>query len=293
MFDYKIKKLPKSSVEILVSIPKETIKEEYQKSFDRLQKELQVEGFRKGKVPTNIAKKHLSSQTVYQQVIQHLLPQIYEQVIKTENLTPIANPKIDLVKAKENEDWEIKILIAEKPIIDIKNYKEVVKKAKADFKKDDIWVPGKDATKSSPSETAENEEKKEKVLNQILSELLKQIKFEIADLIIEEELNKRLSQLVDDVQKIGLTVDNYLKTKNLTLEQLKEKYSEEILNTYKLEFILQAIADLENINVEKEDLDKLFANIKDEKEKEQARQNAYFYASILRKQKTLDLLLNL
>jgi len=47
------------------------------------------------------------------------------------------------------------------------------------------------------------------------------------------------------------------------------------------------------INVEKEDLDKLFANIKDEKEKEQARQNAYFYASILRKQKTLDLLLNL
>ncbi len=293
MFDYKIKKLPKNSVEILVSIPKVTIKEEYQKSFERLQKELQVEGFRKGKVPTNIAKKHLSSQTVYQQVIQHLLPQIYEQVIKTENLTPIANPKIDLVKAKENEDWEIKILIAEKPIIDIKNYKEVVKKAKADFKKDDIWVPGKDAAKSSSSETAENEEKKEEVLNQILSELLKQIKFEIADLIIEEELNKRLSQLVDDVQKIGLTVDNYLKTKNLTLEQLKEKYSEEILNTYKLEFILQAIADLENINIEKEDLDKLFANIKDEKEKEQARQNAYFYASILRKQKTLDLLLNL
>lgn len=290
MFDYKAKKLPKNTVEILVKIPKATITKEYETSFDHLQKELQVEGFRKGKAPKNIAEKHLSRQKVYQQIIHQLLPKVYEELIKKENLTPIVNPKIDLLKAKENEDWEIKFLIAEKPTVDIKNYKEAVKKAKAEAKKNDIWVPGKEGNKPSDSE---GEKEKQKLLNQILGELLKQIQCELADLIIEEELNRRLTQLVDDIQKIGLTVDGYLKSKNLTMDEMKKRYAQEITDTYKLEFILQAIADQENIKVEKEDLDKLFANIKDVKEKEQAMQNAYFYASILRKQKTLDLLLGL
>ncbi len=290
MLDYKAKKLPKNTVEILVKIPKATIDEEYKTGFEHLQKELQVEGFRKGKVPKNIAEKHLSSQTIYQQVIHQLLPKVYEELIKKENLTPIVNPKIDLVRAKENEDWEIKFLIAEKPTVDIKNYKETIKKAKDEAKKADIWVPGKDGEKTSDSK---NEESKQKLLNQILGELLKQTHCELADLVIEEELNRKLTQLVDDIQKIGLTVDGYLKSKNLTMDEMKKRYSQEITDTYKLEFILQAIADQENIKVEKEDLDKLFANVKDVKEREAAQANAYFYASVLRKQKTLDLLLGL
>jgi len=293
MLDYQAKKLPKNTVEILVKIPKATVEEEQKTSFEYLQKELQVEGFRKGKVPKDIAKKHLSNQTIYQQIIRQLLPKIYEELVQKEKLTPIVNPKIDLVKAKENEDWEIKFLIAEKPSVDIKNYKEAVKKAKAEAKKNDIWVPGKDGSKPNSTDTSKNEEKKQKLLNNILAVLLKQTECELADLIIEEELNRKLTQLVDDIQKIGLTVDGYLKSKNLTMDEMKKKYAKEISDTYKLEFILQTIADQENIRVEKEDLDKLFVNIKDPKEKETAMKNAYFYASVLRKQKTLDLLLNL
>ena len=48
------------------------------------------------------------------------------------------------------------------------------------------------------------------------------------------------------------------------------------------------ISDKEDIKVEKTDLDKLFVNIKDEKERKKAEQNSYYYATILRKQKTLD-----
>jgi len=293
MFDYKTKKLPKNTIEAVVKIPKSLIAEEYKTSFNILQKDLQVEGFRKGKVPKNIAEKHLPTQTVYQELIRQLLPKVYEEILQKEKIQPIVNPKIDLVKAKENEDWEVKFLIAEKPEVDIKNYKETVLKAKSELKKEDIWIPGKDGVKPDSSEASKSEEKKQKILNNILSFLLKETKCEIADVIIEEELNKRLTQLVDDIQKIGLTVDGYLKSKNLTMDEMKKRYAQEITDTYKLEFILQAIADKENIRVEKEDLEKLFASVKDLKEKEQAMQNAYFYASILRKQKTLDLLLGL
>ena len=112
-------------------------------------------------------------------------------------------------------------------------------------------------------------------------------------MVIEEEINHRLTHLMDEISKLGLTVENYLKSKNLTMESLKAQFKKETEDTYKLEFILAEIADKENLKVEQADLDKLFVNIKDEKERKMAVQNSYYYATILRKQKTLDYLISL
>jgi trigger factor len=199
MILHTLKKLPKNTYEILVIIPKDEIAKEYEKAFMKLQDNLTVEGFRKGKAPREIAEKNLPRQDVYQQVIQDLLPEVYAEIVKKENITPVVSPKVDLVKAKEGEDWELKMEVAEKPSIDLSNYKEIVRKAKQDAKKPEIWTPG-----SAPK--AENpEEKKQDNLNEVLSALLKDVKIEISELIIEQELNHRLTKLVDDIQKIGLT----------------------------------------------------------------------------------------
>jgi FKBP-type peptidyl-prolyl cis-trans isomerase (trigger factor) len=287
MHTYKLNRLPKKTTEIVLSIPKDDIKNEYKKAFSKLSSELTVEGFRKGKAPAAIAEKNISKDAIYQELLKTLLSRIYEEIVKKENMVPVMNPKIDLVKAKENEDWEIKITVAEKPEITLGDYRVTIKKVKENKKKDEIWVPGKDKQEKKP------EEDKQKQLNEILGALLKEAKIDISDLILEEELNQRLAKLVDDVQKIGLTTEAYLKSKNLTIDDLKKRYKQEIEDTYKLEYLLSSIADKEGVKVEKEELDKLFTNIKDEKEKAAAVQNAYFYASILRKQKTLDLLLSL
>ncbi|KKQ23925.1 MAG: Trigger factor [Candidatus Roizmanbacteria bacterium GW2011_GWC2_37_13] len=289
MYSYKFKKLPKSTVEINLVIPLSDIQKEKSEAFSRLQKELTVEGFRKGKVPLVIAEKHLSPEAIYQEMIRVFLPKVYEEILKKESFKPIMNPRIELIKAKEGEDWEVKISIAEKPIVDLKNYKDAVKKIKIEAKKEDIWIPGKDKV----ADEKKSEQNKSKLINPILEVILKEVKVEISDLIIDEELNHRLSRLVDDVEKIGLTAEAYLKSKNLTMDQLKANYKREIEDTYKLEFILAEIADKESIKVEKEDLEKLLRNIKDEKERALAMQNSYYYASILRKQKTLDYLIGL
>jgi trigger factor len=282
MYTYKINQLPKRTIEIEVNIPKADIEKQEESAFERLLKNLQIAGFRRGKVPKDIGKKHISRQSIYEELIKSLLPPLYEEVVKKENLQPVISPKIELIKAKENEDWQIKITIAQKPLIELGVYKEVIKKLKSEQKKADIWVPGKD-----------KEENKQKLLNSILARLLAEIKFEMSDLIIEDELSRRLTALVDDVQKIGLTVEAYLKSKNMTIDELKKRYKQEIEDTYKLEFVLMEIADCEGIKVEQSDIDKLLAAITDEKEREKARANSYFYASILRKQKTLDFLLSL
>ena len=197
------------------------------------------------------------------------------------------SPKIELASAKDNEDWQIKITVAERPIVELGKYKEKIKELKANNKKANIWVPGQDKEKK------DDEAEKSKFLNVALEALLKTAKIEISDLILEEELNHRLTRLIDDVQKIGLTIDSYLKSKNLTMDSIKDQYKREIEDTYKLEFLLSEIADKEGIKVENSDIEKLFLNIKDDKEREKARENSYYYASILRKQKTIDFLISL
>lgn len=286
---HSIKKQPKSTVEILVKLPWADVQSAYTTSFATLHAQFEMVGFRKGKVPKELAEKNIDKDKVYSHLIREMMPKVYEDIVKKENLHPILSPKIDLVKAKENEDWELKITVAEKPEAKLKDYKKKVQEAKKGLKADDIWVPGKDEKKDPKDES----QKKEKALNVSLEALLAEAECELPPLLIEEELNRRLSQMVDDVQKIGLTMEKYLQTRNLTLESVKERLTREITDMYKLEFLLQAIADEEKMEVTQADLEALFSSIKEEKDRKSAQANAYFYASVLRKQKALDFIIGL
>ncbi len=287
MYSYKKEKLPKNTIKLIVDVPKADVKKEETEAFSRLQKNLTVEGFRQGKVPSEIAKKHLTKEVIYQELAQKMISRIYQEVLTKEGLKPIISPKVDLVKAKEGEDWQIKIVLAEKPTITLGDYKKVIKDVKEKVKKSNIWVPGKDKDAKKP------EEDKNQLLNEVLTALLNESKIEVSDLVIDDEVNHRLTHLIDEIQKIGLTTEKYLKSKNLTMDSLKAQFKKETEDTYKLEFILAEVADKENLKVEQADLDKLFVNIKDEKEKKMAVQNSYYYATVLRKQKTLDYLISL
>ncbi len=287
-YNYNLKRLPKNTIEITLDIPWKTIEEEYEKVFDVLRKDLVVEGFRKGKVPKDIAKKHLSEAKVYEEVVKTILPVIYNEIIKKEIVLPVIQPQISVVDTSKNKPWKFKISLAEKPTVELGEYKEKVKKLKKELNSPKIWKPG-----DSEKPTQEQHKKQNEVLNKILDLLLKESKIEISDLIIKSELDRKLAALVDDVKKAGLTMDSYLKAKNTTIDKIKEAYRKEIENMYKIEYIIMEVAEKENIKVGDKDLEALFKNIKDEKQRQSAKANSYYYASILRKQKTLDFLLGL
>lgn len=289
MAKHTTKKLPKNTIEIVLDIPWATIQAEYAKAFDVLAKDLTVEGFRKGKAPKEIAEKNLPKDQVYDKMIRAYVPVKYEEIIKEENLKPIYSPKIELIKAKENEDWQVKFTTPLQPDVDLKGYKDIVKKAKEEAKKPEIWTPGKDKEQKEPTPAVA----KEMAMQAALNALVDKIKIEISDVILDDEVNRRMSKLIDDIQRLGMTVENYVKAKNISVDQLKEQFKKEIEETYKVEFILQEIGDLEKIQVGNEDLDKMLGGLKDEKEKQAFMQNAYYYASMLRKQKVLEFLVNL
>ena len=278
MYTHSIKKLPKNTLEISISIPWKDIQIEYTKAFAVIQKDTSIEGFRKGKAPKEVAEKHIKREDVYNNLLQTYVPSIYSEIVKKENLKPIISPKLDLKSSAENKDWDLVIHVAQVPTVTLGKYKEAVKAAK----KEVAQVTQEDKDKQKQAEFQAS-----------LAATLTAAKVEVSDLIVEDELNGRLARIVDDVQKIGLTMEKYLESKKMTKEDFNNQIREEITETYKMEFVLQKIADEEKIQVEKEELEKMLAAVTDPKEKEAAMKNMYYYASLLRKQKTLDYLSSL
>ena len=278
------------TLEITLSLPWDIISKERNETVTKLIEQVEVKGFRKGKAPRELAEKQLDNAKVYEEAIRHLVPDAYEKAIKEQSIRPIMQPDIHLKKAKEGEAWEVVMYTCEKPEIAVSKYKEIIQKARGELKKDDLFIPGKspvEEKKESP------DEKKQKQLNAILDALLKEIEIKIPGILLTEDVNRRLSTFLDQLTKLGLTIDTYCKSKGITADQLRKQYEDEARNTYKLEFILEEIAEAEKVTVGDGEIEAVITKTADPKEREALQHNKYYIASLLRRQKTLDKLLSL
>lgn len=273
-----------------IQIPAKEVTQAYDESSEHLRKDLQVEGFRKGKVPKDIAAKHLKPENIYEHVVQHLISGAYKQILAQHSIQPISQPRVDLKSAQKDADWELELSVAVRPTVKLGDYKAIVLQVKKDKKTGTIWTPGKGEEQQNPEQ---DQKQREEILNEILQKLIVSIDIDISPLIIEAELNKRLARLVDDVQKIGLSMEGYLASKGETMSSVKGKFTKEIEESFKLEFILETLADEAKISVEQDELDTFLEVAKKEGDAKDVEKNAYLYASLLRRQKLFDYLLSL
>ncbi len=281
----KINWTEKTTFEITAKIEKKEVEKEYQLALKRLANELTLPGFRKGKAPPDKAEEKLSKEVIYQEAIKKLIPQIYQKAIQKHQLKPIAEPKVALTSAKEGKDWEVKITSCVLPEINLGKYKEELKKISPKGK---IWTPGKEAKELTPEEKRIEEQKK---ISALITKLIEVVKFKLPSFLLESEEQKKLVSLVDQLQKTGLTIEQYLASKSQTLEQLKEEINKQIESDWKLEFVLEKVADEEKIQVNQQELEKAATPPKGKEKTPPV--NPYLLARFLRRQKTLEFLLSL
>lgn len=290
MIKSTIKILPKSTLELEIKVSSDEVKKAYEGVIEAVIKNSEIKGFRKGKAPRDLVEKEIDKGKVYQEVLQTLLPKAYFESVKEHNINPVVDPKIELVSPEKLTDLEkgqeliIKAITATRPKVALKNYKEEIKKLKA---KESIWIPGK----GDPQK--KDEEKKGPSFEELLKTLLESTEVELSDILIESEANKLLSQTLDEIKRLGLTLDQYLSNTRKTIENLKSEASRKAITDLKLEFILTEIAKDEKLSVLPEEIDKVIEDNKDPKIKEQLRSQKYLLSSIILQQKTLDFVKNL
>jgi FKBP-type peptidyl-prolyl cis-trans isomerase (trigger factor) len=274
----QIEKQPDGTIKIAITLPHDKIAATTNAVIDDMAKQINVAGFRKGKAPKDMAASQLNPEHIREEVLKRLLPQAYIEAVQEHKLNPIMNPKMHVEKIEEGQDWLFFALTCEMPEITLGNYKDAVKKLTAKSK---IIIPGKE------------EENKKPNLDEIMKAILTDAKVKIPAILVEQEADRLLSQLLNDIKRLGLSLDQYLGSTNRKPEDLRAEYAKRAEDDIRLEFVLQKIAELEKITVEEPEIEEAIAKAKDPAEKQNLAANKYLLAGILRQQKTLDLLMNL
>lgn len=261
------------TIQLTITIPQEQIKKTYDEVLGDVAKKAKLSGFREGKAPKKLVEEKTDKAQVYEEVIQKVVPQAYFEAIKEHKLAPIVSPKVELLKAQEGEDWEIRTTTAEMPKVDLNHYKEEIKKTSAAEKQ---------------PVTEDPDEKTQK----IIETLLKTVKIELPVILLEDEVNRLLSNLINQTEKLGLTIDQYLSSINKTTEQIRQDYKDRVEKDLKLQFSLEEIAKEEKFEALEKEIEELIASAGDEKLKQELStplQREYL-KGILRRRKALDFL---
>ena len=281
-------KQPDGAIQLTITIPAEEVNQAYQKALDKIVETAEIDGFRKGKAPKKIVEEKTDKSKVYEYVIQDIVPQAYIEAVKEHNLKPIISPKVELLKAKEGEDWEIRATTCEEPLVDLNDYKKKVREALAPMK---LWTPDKKESSSQKND----EESLDSRIQKVISVILENVKVEIPQIIVEEEVNHSISSLINQTNTMGLTIDQYLSSIGKTAEMVREEYRQKILENYKLQFALDKIAEEEKVAVSDQEAEELIKATGDEnlkKEMENPLQKSYIKGIIARR-KALELLAKL
>jgi len=279
-----LNRLPNGNIELTIAIPWKKVKDAYEKVLEKFVRQTEIKGFRKGKAPKKLVEEKIGKETLYEEILKELVPQVYLEAIQEHKLQPAINPQLKLVSAVWGKDWQIKATTCEIPKVKLGDYKGEIRKSLAAEK---IWVPGKDKKEKKPT----TEDKLEK----IFKTLLKTCQFQVPEILIEDEVNRMLSRLIDQTSRLGLTIEEYLASQKKTAEELKREYRQQAQETLKLEFILSAIADEQKIKVSDEEVEKMVQALPTEeskKEFQKPEQKAYL-RHLLRKRHVIDSLSSL
>jgi FKBP-type peptidyl-prolyl cis-trans isomerase (trigger factor) len=286
----EVERLPKNTIKIEITVPAEDVKKTYEEVVGEMCQNVEVAGFRKGKAPRALAEKQLNPKTVENHALEHLLNQAVSAAIKEHLLKPIANPKVEIRQYAPDKDLIFTARLAEKPKIELGDYPKTLK----EFRPKKAASPLLYGPDGQPT-TGRNEKKETVQVEELLDALLTQVVLEIPDLLVEEEVNRMLSRLVDQTARVGLTIEEYLKSQNKTTEQLRQEYRQQAEQTLKYEFLLAELGTLEKIKVEEKEIEDMIAAAPDEKTREQFKQPAsrLYIASVLRNNKTIRRLIEI
>lgn len=88
---------------------------------------VEVDGFRKGKVPHDIAIKQINTMKVLEEMAHRAISEKYIDIIKKEDIKAIGQPQISITKIAEGSDFEFSIVTAILPEVKLGDYKKQAK----------------------------------------------------------------------------------------------------------------------------------------------------------------------
>ena len=133
------KNLSDTKVELTVTLEKEDLKKARKLAVEQLAKEVKVAGFRKGKVPANIAEQHLSPNDIAGHTIDMAVRMTVPEAFTQAKKVAIQIPSVEVTKYVPDESAEYKATADILPEVKVGPFKNLkVKKEKVEVKESEI-----------------------------------------------------------------------------------------------------------------------------------------------------------
>ncbi|SUM94035.1 trigger factor (prolyl isomerase) [Staphylococcus aureus] len=108
---------------LTVTVPAEKVNKALDQAFKKVVKQINVPGFRKGKVPRPIFEQRFGVEALYQDAIDILLPDAYGEAIDETDIKPVAQPEVSVTQIEKGKDFIFEATVTVEPEVKLGDYK--------------------------------------------------------------------------------------------------------------------------------------------------------------------------
>lgn len=115
----------KNEVKLNFEIEAEKFEDAMKKVYTKNAKYFNIPGFRKGKAPMAIVEKYYGTEIFYEDAFNELVPEIYDEAIKSNNIEAVSRPDIDIKQMEKGKNLIFTAKVQTKPEVKLGKYKGI------------------------------------------------------------------------------------------------------------------------------------------------------------------------
>jgi trigger factor len=119
----KFEKLEGNQGVLTVEVDAETVSTSLDSAFKKVVKQINVPGFRKGKMPRPLFEKRFGIESLYQDAIDIMLPEAYTSAVEEAGIEPVDRPEIDVEQIEKGKAFIFTAKVTLKPEVKLGEYK--------------------------------------------------------------------------------------------------------------------------------------------------------------------------
>jgi trigger factor len=117
-----VETLSPTRAKLTVEVPFEELKPSLDAAYQQIAQQINVPGFRRGKVPPMVIDRQVGRGAVLDQAINDVLPKKYMEALQSNSLEPLAQPEIEVTRFEDNEALEFTAEVDVKPEIEVPDF---------------------------------------------------------------------------------------------------------------------------------------------------------------------------
>ncbi|OZI11238.1 trigger factor [Bacillaceae bacterium SAS-127] len=135
----KWEKLEGNQGVLTVEVDAEAVNNGLDAAFKKVVKDVNVPGFRKGKMPRGMFEKRFGVESLYQDALDFILPEAYGKAIEEAGIEPVDRPEIDIEQMEKGKELIFKATVTVKPEVKLGEYKGLeVEKMSTEVTEEDV-----------------------------------------------------------------------------------------------------------------------------------------------------------